>query len=661
MAFPVGWSHRIAITIDHTDIDADLTNWTLVFDQSFDSVLTQVNGPLDADGIRASINGGGDIRFSTDSAGANQLAVDIRDWTTNNTPGSATCEVAVGTFNVSSSADTTIYLWWGKSGETQPGAATTYGQYNAYDSDYELVYPLSENSGSRLDRTSNQETLTPNSSPTAVGGIVGNANSFDGLNDYLISGTSNPIEGGNTFTVECWSKAPRSQPNGYPDAAIVTLAAAGAASDALGFWCDAASPPTSGSGRSNLVAWFVAGERIESDNGQWTDDTWEHFAGTSSSTTLKLLIDGVEVTDSPKSVTIGSVRSNTRFLVAAWDFDLDRYERDGEIDELRISSTVRSNAWIAANYDNQRNKSGFLTWSTITDISGQDDLTGQDLTSGTPFIDEPTLGQVHDLDGQDLTSGTPVIDEPILGQTFALIPNDILIQNGGIGITVGNPELYEVNNFTILDLFSGTPVIDLPTLAEISNQDNLTGQDLFSGTPVIDSPILASTTDNLIGQDLISGTPVIEQPTIDQEHDFTVQDITTGIPTIGTPVVQSVAGLDNLTGQDITSGTPTIDSPALGQVHNFDIADILGGVTVDSPALGQVLELQIGDLFSGVPTIGTPIVQLIAGLDALFGRDLFAGAVLIDSPELGEIFNQEIVSVNVNICRTVSKTVQVIK
>jgi hypothetical protein len=80
-----------------------------------------------------------------------------------------------------------------------------------------------------------------------------------------IPGTSNPIEGGNTFTVECWSKAPRSQPNGYPDAAIVTLAAAGAASDALGFWCDAASPPTSGSGRSNLVAWLVAGERIESD------------------------------------------------------------------------------------------------------------------------------------------------------------------------------------------------------------------------------------------------------------------------------------------------------------------------------------------------------------------------------------------------------------
>jgi hypothetical protein len=362
-----GWSHRAALTISAAYIDEDLTNWTLVFDQSFNAVLTQINGPLDLDGTRPAKSDGGDIRFATDAAGLTEIAVDLREWTPNNDAALATCEIAVKISFVDASANTTIYLFWGNSAAEKPLPDSLYGQYNAYDSDYELVYPLSENSGSRLDRTSNQETLTPNSTPTAVDGVVGNANSFDGLNDYLYSGTSNPIEGGNTFTVECWSKAPRSQPNGYTDASIVTLATAGVTSDALGFWCDAASPA---SGRSNLIAWLVAGERIESDTGQWTDDTWEHFAGTSSSTTLKLLINGVEVTDSPKSVAIGNIRSNTRFLVAAWDFDLDRYERNGEIDELRISSTVRSNAWIAANYHNQRNASGFLNFGPIEDIGG---------------------------------------------------------------------------------------------------------------------------------------------------------------------------------------------------------------------------------------------------------------------------------------------------
>jgi hypothetical protein len=363
-----GWSHRAALTISAAYIDEDLTNWTLVFDQSFNAVLTQINGPLDLDGTRPAKSDGGDIRFATDAAGLTEIAVDLREWTPNNDQALATCEIALKIPFVDSFANTTIYLFWGNSTAEKPLPDSLYGQYNAYDSDYELVYPLSENSGSRLDRTSNQETLTPNSTPTAVDGVVGNANSFDGLNDYLYSGTSNPVEGSNTFTVECWSKAPRSQPNGYTDASIVTLATAGVTSDALGFWCDAASPA---SGRSNLIAWLVAGERIESDTGQWTDDTWEHFAGTSSSTTLKLLIDGVEVTDSPKSVAIGNIRSNTRFLVAAWDFDLDRYERNGEIDELRISSTVRSNAWIAANYHNQRNASGFLNFGPIEDIGGQ--------------------------------------------------------------------------------------------------------------------------------------------------------------------------------------------------------------------------------------------------------------------------------------------------
>lgn len=595
MAFPTGWTHKVAITIAASDIDGDLTDWTLVFDQSFDSVLTQVDGPLDADGTRASIDGGGDVRFSSDSAGNTQLAVDVRRWDTDNNPANALCEVAVKIPTVSSSVDTTIYMWWGKSGETQPGAATTYGQYNAYDSDYELVYPLSENSGSRFDRTSNQETLTPNSTPTAVDGVVGNANSFDGLNDYLYSGTSNPIEGGNTFTVECWSKAPRSQPNGYTDASIVTLAAAGAASDALGFWCDAASPPTSGSGRSNLVAWFVAGERIESDNGQWTDDTWEHFAGTSSSTTLKLLIDGVEVTDSPKSVTIGSVRSNTRFLVAAWDFDLDRYERNGEIDELRISSTVRANAWIAANYDNQRNKTGFLTWGTIQDIvAGSDDLTATDIVSAT-VINVPTLGQIHELTGSNLASNT-VIDIPTLEQVHNLI---------GVGSTVLSeidaPQIGQVHNLTGVDLaidtvidtlmvgqvhqLTGTDlasltIMDVPVLTELSGVDNLTGQDLIVLSE-INTPTFAQI-HNLAGQGLIVISE-IDTPTFVYNHDLAGAGLLV-ISEINTPTLQEVSGQDNLTGVDLEV-ISDIDTPTLGQVHKLTSVNLAVDTEIDTPTL----------------------------------------------------------------------------
>ncbi len=129
MAFPTGWAYRLPITIDKDDISADLTDWTMVFDQSFDSVMTQVNGPLDADGTRPSIDGGGDVRFSSDSAGTTRLSVDVREWSTNNTPASAEAEIAVRVPAVSSSVDTIIYMWWGKSAArarpTAPAAPAT--------------------------------------------------------------------------------------------------------------------------------------------------------------------------------------------------------------------------------------------------------------------------------------------------------------------------------------------------------------------------------------------------------------------------------------------------------------------------------------------------------------------------------------------------------
>ena len=587
-----GWSHRAALIISAVYIDEDLSNWTLVFDQSFNAIFTQVNGPLDLDGTRPAKSDGGDIRFATDAAGLTEIAVDLREWTPDNNPALATCEIAVKIPFVDLSANTTIYLFWGNSTAEKPLPDSLYGQYNAYDSDYELVYPLSENSGSRLDRTSNQETLTPNSTPTAVDGVVGNANSFDGLNDYLYSGTSNPIEGGNTFTVECWSKAPRSQPNGYTDASIVTLAAPSVTSDALGFWCDAASPA---SGRSNLVAWLVAGERIESDTGQWTDDTWEHFAGTSSSTALKLLINGVEVTDSPKSATIGDVRSNRRFLVAAWDFDLDRYERNGEIDELRISSTVRANAWIAANYDNQRNKTGFLTWGTIQDIvAGSDDLTATDIVSAT-VINVPTLGQIHELTGSNLASNT-VIDIPTLEQVHNLI---------GVGSTVLSeidaPQIGQVHNLTGVDLaidtvidtlmvgqvhqLTGTDlasltIMDVPVLTELSGVDNLTGQDLIVLSE-INTPTFAQI-HNLAGQGLIVISE-IDTPTFVYNHDLAGAGLLV-ISEINTPTLQEVSGQDNLTGVDLEV-ISDIDTPTLGQVHKLTSVNLAVDTEIDTPTL----------------------------------------------------------------------------
>ena len=161
--FPLGWAHRVPITINHDQIDENLTDFTLVLTEEMSAVLSSVDGPLDADGLRPSIDGGGDVRFSADEAGTQRLAVDVREWDTDNDPASGSLEVAVKVPSISSSTDTTIYLWWGNSEAVQPGPAQEFGQYAAYDAGAWLASA----DGGASDRTG-QRGIYPSSSPPPV-------------------------------------------------------------------------------------------------------------------------------------------------------------------------------------------------------------------------------------------------------------------------------------------------------------------------------------------------------------------------------------------------------------------------------------------------------------------------------------------------------------
>lgn len=142
MAFPDGWLHRIPIDILPDQVDGDLTDWTLYITDAFGPFFGGVNGPLDADGDRPSEQGGGDVRFSSDLAGQTRLGLDIRRWVTDADPVNGEFELAVLVPFVSSSQRTTIYMWWGKSGETQPAPDEPFGRHAAYNSGQLLALPL---------------------------------------------------------------------------------------------------------------------------------------------------------------------------------------------------------------------------------------------------------------------------------------------------------------------------------------------------------------------------------------------------------------------------------------------------------------------------------------------------------------------------------------
>lgn len=355
--------YQVAITIDSGDVTASLTDWTLVFDQAFDSVLTSADGPLDADGTRPSLNGGGDIRFYSDASQTTRLPCDIRTWATNNTPASATCEAAVNISSVSSSADTTIYMAWGQPGETtQPAVGDTYGQYAAYDSNTKGIYIFNEalpgGSGTVKNRKANSEHGTPENMEAGdvVDGAVGKAYRFDGVDERVDYGDVYNF-GTNSFTIECMHSRTADV------ATNLRVFSKGANNDdaAMAGWTMWRSDTTGNFAVNPGGARSFAGAPV----GVYTTNTMQCMSGVvDRSGNMVHWVDGVAGT--PTAAPAGSVTGPESFLVATDATELISHNHD--IDEVRLSLVARSDAWIKANYHNQCNTTGFLTWGSITTV-----------------------------------------------------------------------------------------------------------------------------------------------------------------------------------------------------------------------------------------------------------------------------------------------------
>jgi hypothetical protein len=385
------WTSKIAITIDHSFIDEELENWTLVFDQSFSPFLTQENGPLDADGLNPSLNTGADLRFSSDVNGLNELALDIRDWTTNNDPTRATCEVAVKIPFVDKDAPTTIYMWWGNGTASPYAPEDPFGQYNAYDDNHMVVFD-----GELTERK--RGATVANEGTTDVAGKIGGARLFEQGPDET-TGNHYRIPDApyldfasltDEVTLEAIHKptqtgAPRriiSRQSGNgtdPDTKYSTFAPYHlhilngnfrfSVSDGNGTYSVNDQPtavtPTPGE-------WYYQAAKY---NYNGVSAVFDHFVNDASIREGSIQNDQ-EIPPGNQPLTIGCGYHDT---------DGVNYHYDGVIDEVRVSDSYRSDAWLKANYHNLFNSTGFISFQ---EIPGNSDI-------DTPFnIDAAIDGAV---------------------------------------------------------------------------------------------------------------------------------------------------------------------------------------------------------------------------------------------------------------------------
>jgi hypothetical protein len=244
-------------------------------------------------------------------------------------------------------------MWWGKADVTQPGVDEDYGQYDAYDDNYDVVLPLSEagdgTSGEYRDRTRNQEHATGKGGipqqDTSTTARMGFCQAFANT-DYIEISYASP----KTFTWEVpfYINSSSEQYDvligvPYTTNQIVALDS----SRNLSVWNETQNGANFGVGNLALTTWHnIAFTR----------------AGDSTTNGYKVYFNGGYTGQGNTGVW-----SNANAVCIGGRGDASQYYF-GRIDEVRISDVVRSAAWIKADHTNFLQPANLSVFGSITDL-----------------------------------------------------------------------------------------------------------------------------------------------------------------------------------------------------------------------------------------------------------------------------------------------------
>ena len=319
-----GYTTRKKITIDKSKIDADLTDFPVLVK------LTSSNfdfSKANSDGF--------DLRF-TSSDGTTLLKYERERHDATN----KLAEYWVKIPSISSTANTIFYLYY-RVEDTDDGADPT----NVWDSNFKGVWHMKDLTTSTIeDSTSNNNDGTKKAAnePTQADGQIAKAQNFDGTNDYIQTGDapSLDISGTSPITEEAWVKID-TIPSTHPYAVTMITETGN-----LDTTYDKGIKITT----AGKATFYVYDGSIKEVVGKTTlaTGTWYHLVGLYNGTNIKIYVNGVD--DESASVTATKTYNfTTPQLVISLANVINSYV-DGIIDEVRISNTARSAAWIKASY-----------------------------------------------------------------------------------------------------------------------------------------------------------------------------------------------------------------------------------------------------------------------------------------------------------------------
>jgi len=333
-----GWSYRKALTIDGTKVTANHTDFPVLVSLAADAGLT---ASAQADG--------GDIVF-TSADGTTKLSHQIESF--HRTSGTLVAWVKVP--SLPTATNTTLYMYYGN--------ASARGQQNpsgVWDANYQSVWHMNQPPNEPYANDIKDSIAAPNhgsshgsmgATENPVSGKIGNALSFDGMDDYLSTATS--TAGPQAFTLEAWLHT--TSASGHK---IIGLedTQTGQTSTNFGSMLYTGTDGNVRFGLYDTAQRSVPGSAV-------ADGQWHHVAATFDTAVDRayLYVDGTQHAD----VVVTQAQSFTGwwriggYKATGWTGGADGY-LPGRLDEVRVSTTARSPGWVSTAYNNQSAPSTF--------------------------------------------------------------------------------------------------------------------------------------------------------------------------------------------------------------------------------------------------------------------------------------------------------------
>lgn len=321
-------AHVATITIDHTKVAADLTDYP---------VLVIANGDAGwAELYNVATEGGGDIRvFKSDDV--TELPREIVSFSVSAETGEIHLKY---TGTLSSTVDTDIHIYAdGVSGDY--AVTATYGRNNVW-TDYATVHHLEGNStdstgngrnGTDTSITYSSQKVGKGAEFTAAGNSVIKLPAFSYTSSYSYSLWFKKTN--HTATQELISKD-----NG--STRVFTAIA------------------NTSTGTIDLYAWLTSGVAAPPTTASHSTSTWYQFVFVlSGGSYARNLENGAQIGNS----TISANASTTSF--ATWygrdQYGGGRWSLEGAMDEIRLRKSALSNNWVSTEYNNQNSPSTFYS------------------------------------------------------------------------------------------------------------------------------------------------------------------------------------------------------------------------------------------------------------------------------------------------------------